>query len=230
MLLYLLLNVGAVSIPLAFSFHKRMRFIQYWPSVLSSLTIVACVFLIWDAWFTKYQVWGFNSDYHLPFLLLGMPLEEWLFFFCIPYASIFIHYALIYYFPHLILSERLTHILSIGGIVMALGIALLNTDKMYTCVNYLLLFVILSIGLLRGIKHLQRFYIAFLMILVPFFFVNGVLTGLGLEKPVVWYNHEEHLGIRLLTIPIEDTGYAFSMLFANILLIEYFKTKRIGAS
>jgi lycopene cyclase domain-containing protein len=74
-----------------------------------------------------------------------------------------------------------------------------------------------------GIKYLSRFYIAFLIILVPFFIVNGILTGTGLEEPVVWYNDDENLGIRLLTIPIEDIGYAFTMIFGNVFLIEKFK-------
>jgi lycopene cyclase domain-containing protein len=74
-----------------------------------------------------------------------------------------------------------------------------------------------------GIEYLSRFYIAFLIILVPFFIVNGILTGTGLEEPVVWYNDDENLGIRLLTIPIEDIGYAFTMIFGNVFLIEKFK-------
>jgi lycopene cyclase domain-containing protein len=53
--------------------------------------------------------------------------------------------------------------------------------------------------------------------------VNGVLTGTGIEEPVVWYNNAENLGIRLLTIPIEDIGYAFTMIYGNVFLIEKFK-------
>ena len=53
--------------------------------------------------------------------------------------------------------------------------------------------------------------------------MNGILTGTGLEEPVVWYNDDENLGIRLLTIPIEDIGYAFTMIFGNVFLIEKFK-------
>ncbi|MDD7914298.1 lycopene cyclase domain-containing protein [Polaribacter ponticola] len=86
-----------------------------------------------------------------------------------------------------------------------------------------MLVFVLWIGLLFGVKYLQRFYISFLIILVPFFIVNGVLTGTGLVEPVVWYNNAENLGIRLLTIPIEDVGYAFTLIFSNVLLIEQFK-------
>lgn len=191
-----------------------------------SLTIVAAIFLIWDAIFTKNGVWGFNPNYHLPYTILEMPIEEWMFFFCIPYASVFIHYALLYYRPNLLLPEKLTKAITLLLIVTVSSVLVFNTDKAYTTVNYTFLVLILILGLVKGIKQLRTFYIAFLIILIPFFIVNGILTGTGLEEPVVWYNNTENLGIRLLTIPVEDIGYAFTMLFGNVLLIEYFKTQK----
>lgn len=200
-----------------------MRFIQHWKAVFLSLTIVATVFLIWDAIFTVNGVWGFNPDYHLNILLLGMPIEEWMFFFCIPYASLFIHYSLAYFKPNLLLSKKITKFITLFFIAILLPVIILNTDKAYTFVNYSFLVFVLLMSFFFGIKHLQRFYIAFLIILVPFIIVNGILTGTGIEEPVVWYNNAENLGIRILTIPIEDIGYAFTMIFGNILLIEKFK-------
>jgi len=222
--LYLLLDIGSLSIPLLYSFHKKMRFIRHWKAVLTSLTIVAIFFLIWDGIFTKHGVWGFNPDYHLPFLILGMPVEEWMFFFCIPYASIFIHYSLEYFKPNLLLSKKVTQIITITIMVAITVLLIMNFGKWYTTVNYTVLLGVLLYSYFRGgIKHLRRFYIAFLIILIPFFIVNGVLTGTGLETPVVWYNNDENLGFRLGTIPVEDIGYAFSMLFPTILLIDFFK-------
>ena len=202
-----------------------MRFIKHWKAVFLSLIIVATVFLIWDAIFTANDVWGFNSAYHLNILLFGMPIEEWMFFFCIPYASIFIHYSLAYFKPNLLISEKITKIITVFFIVILVPVIILNTDKAYTFINYSFVVFVLLMGFFFGIKHLQRFYISFLIILVPFFIVNGILTGTGLEEPVVWYNNLENLGVRLLTIPIEDIGYAFTMLFGNVLLIERFKKK-----
>lgn len=223
--LYLLLNAGSLSIPLLYSFHKKMRFIKHWKAVLLSLLIVATVFLAWDAVFTKNGVWGFNPDYHLNILILGMPLEEWLFFFCIPYASVFIHFSLEYFMPDVLLSQRLAKGITTALILGLVIVIYFNTEKAYTFVNYSLLVFVLAIGLRYGIQCLRRFYIAFLIILIPFFIVNGILTGTGIEAPVVWYNDEENLGIRLLTIPIEDIGYAFTMIFANVFLIEKFRRK-----
>lgn len=113
MFLYLLLNLGSFSIPFAYSFEKNMRFIRHWKAVFLSLIIVATIFLIWDAIFTANGVWGFNPDYHLNIFLFKMPIEEWMFFFCIPYASIFIHYSLAYFKPDLLLSEKITKVITL---------------------------------------------------------------------------------------------------------------------
>lgn len=225
MFLYLLLNLSAISIPLLYSFEKKMRFIKDWKAVFLSITIVSTVFLIWDAIFTANGVWGFNPNYHLNILLFGMPFEEWMFFFCIPYASVFIHYSLAYFKPDLLISVKATKFITLFVSVFLLPVIIMNSEKAYTFVNYSFLFFVLLIGFFSGIRLLQRFYIAFLIILIPFFIVNGVLTGTGIEGAVVWYNNEENLGIRIGTIPIEDIGYAFTMIFGNVLLIEWFKKK-----
>ena len=221
--LYLALNILSLSIPFIYSFNKKMRFIRHWKAVLTSLTIVALFFLIWDAIFTVRGVWGFNPEYHLPFLILGMPIEEYLFFFCIPYASVFIHYSLAHFLPKLLLPRKLVEYLTIGVILLIMYLMIKNYTKAYTVVNYTVLSGVLIYSYFKGIFHLRRFYIAFIIILIPFFLVNGVLTGTGIEDPVVWYNNAENLGVRIGTIPVEDIGYAFSMLFVNVLLIEFFK-------
>jgi len=47
------------------------------------------------------------------------------------------------------------------------------------------------------------------------------LTGTGLESPIVNYNPKDFLGIRILTIPIEDAVYGY----AQFLLVLYFFLK-----
>ena len=63
----------------------------------------------------------------------------------------------------------------------------------------------------------------YLFLLIPFFIVNGILTGTGLEAPIVWYNNQENLGVRLLTIPIEDAFYGFELILLNVFFYEKWK-------
>jgi lycopene cyclase domain-containing protein len=54
--------------------------------------------------------------------------------------------------------------------------------------------------------------------MLGFFPVNGILTGTGLESPIVNYNPDAFLGIRMLSIPIEDAVYGYT----QFLLVLYF--------
>ena len=56
--------------------------------------------------------------------------------------------------------------------------------------------------------------------------VNGVLTGYGLENPIVNYNPKDIIGIRLLTIPIEDIGFGFGLFLLNIYLFVIIKLQK----
>jgi len=70
---------------------------------------------------------------------------------------------------------------------------------------------------------IRSFFITFLIILIPFIIVNAILTGSFIEEEIVWYNNSENLGIRFFTIPIEDFGYAFSLILLNLMLIGQLK-------
>ena len=52
----------------------------------------------------------------------------------------------------------------------------------------------------------------YLVLMPGFLAVNGILTGTGLESPIVNYNPKDFIGFRILTIPIEDTVYGYEMI------------------
>ena len=93
-------------------------------------------------------------------------------------------------------------------------------DRWYTLVNFG--YTIILLGLVYNYHRalLRTFFPTFLIILIPFFIVNGILTGTGIVDEVVWYNDAENLGFRLGTIPIEDSMYALSMLLTVFLVME----------
>ncbi|CAA0156990.1 lycopene cyclase domain-containing protein [Tenacibaculum maritimum] len=224
--LYLLLNIGSLSIPLLYSiFEKKFHFIQYIKAVCLSISIIAVPFLIWDAAFTKIGVWGFNSNYHLPLKIIGMPIEEWLFFICIPYACLFTHEVLKYYFPNLKLSRRFAKQITVFLLLIAIGGLVFNFGKQYTTINFILFLLLMGYSLAKHLEVLQTYLPSFFVILFPFFIVNGVLTGSFIEAPVVWYDDAENMNFRLFTIPFEDAFYAFNLLFSIQLVFNYLKNK-----
>lgn len=223
--LYLLLNLGSISVPFLFSFHPKLKFHNYWKSLFLAIVITMLIFIPWDVIFTKNGFWGFNDTYFLNERIFGLPIEEWLFFICIPYACVFTHYALLHYFPNMKLSSNITRYLSFGFIGLFLIVTLFNYDKWYTFINFLYAVILIPIVLKTNKELLQSYFLTFLVMLIPFFIVNGILTGSLIENEVVWYNNQENLGIRITTIPIEDSVYAFTLILTNLALTEFFQKK-----
>ena len=220
MALYLLLNIGSFLIPFIYSFERKMRFIRLWKPLFLAILIVAFPFIVWDIIFTANGVWGFNPNYYLGFKLFGLPLEELMFFVCIPYASIFTHYAYIHFFEKYSLSVKMVKAITILLFLIFSVVVLISFPKIYTTVNFSVFLLLLAYSLFVKENHLSYFYITFLIILLPFLIVNGILTGSFIDGEVVWYNPEENMGIRIGTIPFEDLIYAFNLLYLNLILTE----------
>ena len=221
MSVYLILEILTIFVPLLFSGDRKLQFFPKIRAVLLSIVVVALFYIVGDILFTHWGIWGFNPKYHTGIVILGLPLEEWLFFIVIPYASIFLHETLIYLFPNLYLSNRVTGVISVIVIILLGCMVGLNINKAYTATYGSAMIVSVFLGLIYAKQLLNRFYLTFLVILIPFFLVNSILTGTLISDEVVWYNNAENMGIRMLTVPIEDIAYAFSLIFFNLLLIDY---------
>ena len=99
--------------------------------------------------------------------------------------------------------------------------------KEYTllAVVSVLLAILLDRWLRTGVLGKPAFWIA--MGVMLFFKIpsNGYLTW----RPIVIYNPDQFLGIRLWTIPLEDFLYGFGLITITIVLWEFFLRKE-GAS
>ncbi len=226
MSLYFMLLLCSVAIPLVLSFDKRLQFYKKWPYVLPAIFIVAAIYIAFDIWMTRMGVWGFNPRYLSGILIFHLPIEEWLFFVVIAYASLFLHFSIVEYFPQVKLNATATKWLSLFLLLFSVVMLVTNIGKAYTSYIFAKMVVVMLIALFLKSKSISAFYITFLVILIPFVIVNGILTGSFIEGEVVWYNNSENLGIRLFTIPIEDIAYGFSMLLLSLILSEEFQKLR----
>lgn len=225
MSLYLFLNIASFLIPFLYSFEKRMQYIKRWRVIFPSLIITALFFIIWDIIFTKIGVWSFNPRYHSGIDFFGLPIEEWLFFICIPYASIFIHFSFQYFLPNVALSDTTVKKIYSVLLLITIPVIVFNFNKWYTFIDLSLFVIVITIAVFKVKQILNTYFITFLIILIPFLLVNGILTGSFIEEPVVFYNDNENLGIRLGTIPLEDVAYAFTMLLMSLILMKIIDRK-----
>lgn len=222
---YLLVDLCTVIIPFLFSFHPKIRFDRYFKVYLFANIASASIFLLWDYFFTKWKVWSFNEKYLVGINIAGLPIEEILFFFCIPFACVFTYHCFSKFFT--IQWSRIIRtviIVCVSLFLLVLGIT--NLERAYTglaCTSTGLLLFLLHF--FWKVKWLDLAICTYMILLIPFLIVNGILTGTGLEEPVVIYNNAENLGIRILTIPIEDVFYGFELFLLTVFLYENLKSK-----
>ena len=222
---YLLINFCSLLVPFILSFESRIGYYKKWKYLFPAMTVTAVFFIIWDSIFTANGVWGFNPKFVTGISVFSLPVEEILFFFCIPYSSIFAYEAL-----GLVPSLKVKNpkLISLVILLTCIAGAFLFHDKAYTFYTSLFLgiFLLLHLIWIKG-EYLARFYFAYLIILIPFTIVNGLLTGSWIGEPMVWYNNEENLAVRFLTIPVEDVFYGMLMLMMSVSIYEWMKQRSL---
>jgi lycopene cyclase domain-containing protein len=230
---YLLIDAASLAFPLAFSASRRFGFGRAWPLAWAAVAFSALPFGLWDIAFARAGVWDFNPAYVLGPAIFGLPLEEWLFFFAIPFACLFIY-------QRFAASASAANAAEVAGAAGAMdaawvvrpgrgfvlafaclsaafaAMALAHTGRAYT----------LSVGLAAAVaaaalawsrpRYARAFLPALAVQYVPFLIVNGLLTAL----PVVRYRADAILGPRILSIPVEDAAFAFVMFVLPVAIYE----------
>lgn len=219
---YLALMLFTLAGPLLLSFDKRVSFFRKWKYLPVPLLVTTVYFVAWDSNFTINGIWSFNDKYILGWRIFELPIEEWMFFWFVPFACIFIYECCNYYIKRDILGN---YAQKINGVILFIitVIAVMNIQRAYTAFNFISSAVLMAyLQFISKPAWLGRFYVGYLFSLLPFFLINGVLTYL----PVVSYDNTENLGIRLYTIPVEDTIYCLLLLLLNVSIYERLKAKK----
>jgi lycopene cyclase domain-containing protein len=217
---YLILDVVSFLSVFVFSFMKPVYYYKQWRYVFTAITITGLVFIVWDHFFTEMGVWEFNPKYVIGLEIFSLPLEEWLFFIIIPFACVFIYENIKVWKGEYFLKWSKYIFFTLVVLLTLAG--LINYEKIYSLWAFIgaAIIILIHYFLFRE-KFLGIFLIAYLIHLLPFFVVNGILTS----EPVVIYNNMENLGIRLGTIPVEDTMYSLSLFLMNVTIFEWIRKK-----
>ncbi len=218
---YLWINILSVLFPVLLSFDKKVAFYKEFKYAFPAILITASLFCVWDYFFTAWGIWGFNDKYITGIWWFGLPMEEVLFFFTVPFACLFVYACTRVYFPKDFLS-RSEHAISFILILLSIAGVILFRKQLYTSVTMLFCGMSLLIRVWAGKrKSLSRFYVGYAFCLLPFLIINSILTYL----PVVWYNNAFNTGVRIFTIPVEDSFYLMVLLLWNVGIYETLKRR-----
>lgn len=219
MSLYAIINFGIIIIPLLFSFENNLKYYKKLPQVLFASIVVGIPFIIWDSFSTSNNLWSFNSEYVYGVRLFHLPIEEILFFITVPYSILFLYETYLFY---TIEDSKVFNIYPIFiTSLISLFTAIIFFEKNYTF-TILLIFTFLQLTFFftkpRFIFR-KKFLFFILFTLVPFGIVNYFLTSI----PIVQYNLKEMIGIRIITIPLEDFVYSISLISSYLYFYELAK-------
>ena len=206
---YLYLNIAIIAFPLIFSFEKRIKFYKRFKALSIALLAVGIFFVSWDVFATSRGHWSFNPAYVNEISLLGLPIEEILFFVTVPYSCLFTFDAIIHFLgDKQVFSPRKWAIATIGVIIMLAAFAFYSQE--YTFLAFISVGVTIIFASVVNAKlfSTRAYWIYTLLTLILFLIFNYILTS----TPVVEYSPNAITGIRITTIPIEDFLFNYSML------------------
>tara|TARA_Y100001968_G_C19324908_1_gene701184 strand:+ start:265 stop:960 length:696 start_codon:yes stop_codon:yes gene_type:complete len=218
---YYLILLLSISIPFLFSFHPRINFYKKFSTIFITIPLTAIPYIIWDILFVDLGIWGFNKEYVSNLNIYNLPIEEVLFFVIIPFCCIYTHHVI----ETLSISflDRVNYRYINNSLILCLIlVSIFYNSNFYTLVCFVscAFLLILETYYIKIINY-KYFYTTFILIMIPFVIVNGALTGM-FDQMVVWYNSDHIIGLRLITIPIEDSIYALQLILFNLITYKFF--------
>lgn len=217
--IYAYFLVAITVIILSLNHYYKMRlFTQKWQGLLAGFGVVSLPFIIWDVIATRDGHWAFNEEFILGPKILGLPIEEILFFFLVPIVMIIVWYLVRYR-----VVERYIDLnfLYRPVLVILLLSSVMTVHRPYAFIVTGIATFFWFIAARTDYFNSYR-YIIFQSVLYALFFIsNTILTW----PPVVTYSDQAIMGLRIGTIPIEDFLYNFVLI--NAFVLTFMKTERI---
>ena len=218
---YLILNVFIIFVTFLLFLFNFINLRKYYLAFLISISSIGIIFIIWDYFSTQSKIWSFNNDFITNIKIIGLPFEEILFFITVPFSCI-----VIYEIFNAKIKEKVLNLdTNVFYIMISILIlfSLIFFQKNYT--RNVLFSVAISIMLIlllnRKIFLSANYWRSIIFCYLPFLIVNTTLTML----PIVLYNNLDTWGIRIISIPLEDFFYSFSLLSTNIAIYDLVKRK-----
>lgn len=224
-LYYLLVDLLYLGLPLLLCFSGPAPFYKKWRYLWISTLVTGFFFTMWSAAFTAGGVWEFNTARVIGWYVGNLPVEEVLFYICIPFAGVFIYHTLTHvierdyiYFHHELISSALSILLMVVGIY--------HLDKAVTGATFLGLGIFLAFQMIvLKPRYMSRFYFATPFIILLLLPAYAFLTGAFTVQLVVWHDAGETLDIDIGTLPLEALVYGWFLILSNVTLFEWLKMR-----
>lgn len=185
--------------------HKEIK------ALLLSYLLVTLPFIIWDIWAASEGHWLFNDRYVLDSRFFGLPIEEIVFFFSVPFATTYSYLALKKYIKDREpLKLKGPTVIGFAGLLAVLAIT--QMGRAYTVSALLAVIITLVVLWQQRLLARSSFWWFQLVLLGQFLIANTILTAL----PIIEYGESAIVGFRIGTIPVED--FLFNFAFINLYL------------
>jgi lycopene cyclase domain-containing protein len=218
---YFVINFLIIIFPILFSFDKKVSYYKNILPVLISTLTVGLIYILWDVFAVIRGDWYFNPEFVYGILILNLPVEEILFFITVPYSCIFIYEVIKSYTEERLLSINRRNLLIPIFILIIIVLIFRTQYYTFTVLLFSAAFLFLAFIFFYSIIESRVYWLTVIISYLPFFIVNYFLTSL----PVVQYRAEAIWGIRVLTIPLEDFFYSYSLI--SFWLLVYLISKKI---
>lgn len=219
---YLIFNIIVAAGPLGLSFDRKVHYFRYWKYAIAASLLSAIPFIAWDVAANE-VFWWFNPQYTLPPRVLGLPLEEWMFFLTVPFACIFVWEVLNAYWSSKNIEAKTTYIILISGLFLA-GLLSFANNLYYTTTASLVLAAILFFDHKSSVRMMEKSHTYILLSIVTMLMLifNGYLTS----RPVVLYDPAYQLDFRIFTIPLEDFLFGYGHILLSVVAYELLKGRK----
>jgi len=222
--LYLIILLVLAGVTLFLFIKKSIVFIMEFKYMLPAIIFSGAIFIMLNIRFLQTGVISFNGNYLTGKNILTLPVEEWLFLLIFSLFA-FSVYILVNVTFEKFEKPNLFYVLSILLLVGFAFEAWYSRQKLVPFFVFFLLTIYFGYTLFRNRfkPHLTKFYISYFIVLIPFFLIKLVLNSL----PVILYNSDFTLGIRLAGVPVEQFANLFLLMLINITIFEYLRDNHL---
>ena len=221
--IFLYLNLALFILPFLFSLDKKSFKIEQIRSAIIPALLVAIIFSEVSVFFTGLKIWIFNPQHLIGTFYRGIPIEQYLFVFSFNFFGLSVYN---YLNAKISASNWQKYALFASNLLLGIFIAIFYFSyplwyPTFTVAILFLLLIYIEYG--TEFRFMGSFYRMFLLMLIPFYIVYGVLCNMG----IIAYQATKTVGYNIIKIPFENHLYVMGMLLLSVFILEHLKKRSL---